>query len=943
MRSPQLRTTVLLASLLAALAGTMPASGGDGPFLLPEIDVARSPLGASELACDAPVVALAVAPAGPTVALLLRRPAGDELVLWPVAAERPSAAIWRAGAGEVARGVAWHPREQRLFVAIEKAGSGKLVAVDVPDPVRLPVTGKEIASFDRPLAGVLACPAPFVTAWAEGDVQERVEHRLFLTTVEADRSARVVSVTESGTKPYQVLGPESSFTPESDEWLEPSKLAAESASAVAFHPSGRLLLWRDGKGGFHVATYARLSWGESRELLPGTTGGHVEVVPNGAWLVRGRPDAAGVELYLGPGAAPRTLAPRTRFVVGPGITADGRGLVGSTGDGRRVVYEPVDIPLADVTNLWMFVARAGDAALFGSHGGALRSLELEQLYALYESEAYDCGSYDRSTPTRPYLVTTDIFWELFASAYEGLFLVKERTAAIPAFWRFVAAARTASAAARPESRVTRLLATLDAVHGGDAKDAEAALVLGAEGVHPSPALGEDFDYGELRPRGHYAAEPGLATYFKAFSYLTRAPLTEADRGELAALPPEVQRAALDWVRPYLAFIAPSRARSPWGALPPPPAYCRHPLSELRPFPLSWGFDNEAMDATTYHSERPGPERIEGPEGPRILPSGLDVAAAMGSATARTLLAPEIARYPNLAAALDALAARRPKPQDAPGLYERWLEALATQWAGSPELPGRPGASPLWDAKRLQTGLASWATLRHATVLVNERGEAECGEGGYEPIVLRPPRGYVEPDPETFEAIARLFDAARSLVKADPALAGISVKDEDRNDGALEEGIARRLEGAAAKARLFGAMAAKERRGEELTDGEQVEILDVARVAEHAFKIFKSLAREDLALANPEPIAKVADVYGGATTAYLHVGVGDPMEWDLVVPFHGRRQVVKGAVYDYRETTSAPGPMDDEAWREGLEGIPHPAFIVPYLSPARLACPPPDPF
>jgi len=59
-----------------------------------------------------------------------------------------------------------------------------------------------------------------------------------------------------------------------------------------------------------------------------------------------------------------------------------------------------------------------------------------------------------------------------------------------------------------------------------------------------------------------------------------------------------------------------------------------------------------------------------------------------------------------------------------------------QWAKDVTFPGAPD-SPLWKAKRLQTGLASWATLRHATVLVNERSEAEAGEGGFEELVTQP--------------------------------------------------------------------------------------------------------------------------------------------------------------------------------------------------------------
>jgi hypothetical protein len=78
--------------------------------------------------------------------------------------------------------------------------------------------------------------------------------------------------------------------------------------------------------------------------------------------------------------------------------------------------------------------------------------------------------------------------------------------------------------------------------------------------------------------------------------------------------------------------------------------------------------------------------------------------------------------------LDNLHERRPKDLPQANLYDEWLDALAVQWADEAEFPEVKDGT-LWRAKRLQTGLASWATLRHATVLVNERSAAECGEGG----------------------------------------------------------------------------------------------------------------------------------------------------------------------------------------------------------------------
>ena len=361
------------------------------------------------------------------------------------------------------------------------------------------------------------------------------------------------------------------------------------------------------------------------------------------------------------------------------------------------------------------------------------------------------------------------------------------------------------------------------------------------------------------------------------------------------------------------------------------------------FPLAWGFDNEVLDATVFHPTRPPAERVEGRSGPRLVPSGLDVAAAFGSQLARTLLASEMEKDPPLRTALDALVARRPPA--GPSLTERWLEALGTQWADAPLADVPAATRPLWGAKRLQTGLASWATLRHATVLVNERSVAECGEGGFEELAMRPPRGAVEGDPKTFEAIASLFDAAATLVRSAPGLDGRLPEDDpngDRPREPLKQGLLKRLGKAAGEARAFALMAERERKGEPLSAADYERILHVGRAAEHDFLVFKSLASETLALSRPEPMPKVADVAGGGAVPMLHAAVGAPLEWDLVVPFFGRRQVVKGSAYAYHETVTA-SPLTDEEWRKRAASAPLPAWVEPYVAKALLPCPPASPF
>ncbi|MFN7975018.1 MAG: DUF3160 domain-containing protein [Acidobacteriota bacterium] len=659
-----------------------------------------------------------------------------------------------------------------------------------------------------------------------------------------------------------------------------------------------------------------------------------------------KPDTDGVALHLDRGKTILRLAPASRFLLAPRATPDGKGLVGieASGSAQRISFVPITMPAGDVVNAWMFSESPQDRQLLTNDGGLFRALDDEQLYELYDREAYDCGDYDRSTPTRPYLVTTDLFWDLYASAFQGVFIVKERQQAIPAFWEMVAALDAHYRLVKTTSRWPGVLGALLAARRGDRSNAEAARILDAAGSADSKVLGEPFDYGELKPRGHYTSHEAAALYFKAFKYLTRVPASPEELAELGALPEDLQQKARAWMAPYAVFIAPPRGPLVWGGAKAP-RYAKYPRSQATVFPLSWGFDNEVLDAVLYHPDRPEAEQVKGPPGPRMLPQGLDLAAGLGSRFARALLEEqgEMTRYPTLAGVLTDLGQRfGPSGQEPRSLYERWIDGLATQFSDAPAVPADPRQEKLWRGKRLQTGLASWATLRHATVLVNDRPWAECGEGGFEPVVLRPPRGYVEPDPATFASIAELFEATLAIVQKDPAVKSVAIDDPSKEAGDMDAGIARRLRDCAEKARLFEAMARKEIDGKALDAGEYEEILYVGRVAEHNMKIFQSVSRKDLSLANPDPMPKIADVAGGGPGGYLLVAVGQPLEWDVVVPYYGRREVVKGAVYSYHELAS-DRLLDDAEWSERVKTAKRPDWIAPFVSPTAPTCPPPSPF
>jgi hypothetical protein len=252
-----------------------------------------------------------------------------------------------------------------------------------------------------------------------------------------------------------------------------------------------------------------------------------------------------------------------------------------------------------------------------------------------------------------------------------------------------------------------------------------------------------------------------------------------------------------------------------------------------------------------------------------------------------------------------------------------MDAIAVQWADKLLSQNGEKDKDLWQAKRLQTGLATWATLRHATILVNEKISAEAGEGGFETLITRTPRGSVEPDPDTFAAIAGLFDAMAKYIS--DAISQQTLNDEQIK---LYQNIEKELKNVVGEIKRFQTMAEKTLRNEELTEKEYASIRNIDGFVEHNFLKFNSLLQDGYAIADPDPMAKIADVSHDETTD-LHwmVAVGYPFEWEHIVPFYGRRQIVKGSIYSYYEFTSAQ-ILNDEEWRN----IARQKEMVPWIKP-----------
>ncbi len=348
---------------------------------------------------------------------------------------------WKAPEGFVPKALAWHPRVECLFLMGVHGTQNHILRLEKG------LDGwnaRKIFESPNELRRMVVGPSPFGVYPDAGQEEEGLFYRLFFGTKNPDGTYRIVSITENGKRFYQVIGPAKTFTHFKGVPEPPSVLEAVSALPMTFHPAGHELVWEDGQHNFHLAGYESKFWGKATSPLEGgkLKGGTVTPTPNGLGWLHWTSSSSGIGLYLLTTGKKERHATNTQFVATPSSVPDGRGIVGLTKSGEQYTlnYVPITVPLADVVNAWLFCQSGQDVSLFDKHGGLFRGLDNDQLYKLYESENYYCGTYDSTQPTRPYLVTTDIFWELFAAAYEGLFIVKEREQAIPAFWKFVASA-----------------------------------------------------------------------------------------------------------------------------------------------------------------------------------------------------------------------------------------------------------------------------------------------------------------------------------------------------------------------------------------------------------------------------------------------------------------------------------------------------------------------
>ena len=337
----------------------------------------------------------------------------------------------------------------------------------------------------------------------------------------------------------------------------------------------------------------------------------------------------------------------------------------------------------------------------------------------------------------------------------------------------------------------------------------------------------DYDFSQLQPRGHYEEDPLLQTYFKAMIWLGRTDLPMVTFDEKQN--PQFNRRGLEAAFLLDAALVASGADVHWkrvdktiglligehDSMSPPDmtkymdAVGAHSAAELAALPddilykklidgdygiqrimsqimatdptdppvvlprvfhmmgQRFTIDSYVFNNVTY-------DRVQdlrtGVKVTRMLPSELDVQFVLGNNAAAPHLKPELDQwgYQGVLHEMRFLVDSHPQEFWDGSFYNGWLSAIrALSDNADFESRPEPMRTAAWADKGLNTQAASWAELRHDTLLYVK--QSYSGEPGCEY-----PDAYVEPVPHFYDRLAHLGDLG-GKVMAELAADGFQVQ------------------------------------------------------------------------------------------------------------------------------------------------------------------------
>lgn len=914
---------------------------GPAPMASPKASKVKWPLWKYEsitagakvgLPAEARVADLSVEPRGHYLAVLLERgPAQRELYLWDGrGALRPVADP--SLAGRELTSIAHSPFTHALYVA---SGGGGTWRIDRFDANVLTGALTSGANVYKAQARIESVHIPLV--------RYAGFERLFFGQEHAAGRFQLLSTRTDGSQRYEVTSPTGQLGALTEEALRkraapggeqneqrPQVLRADSALPFAIEPHNGTLLAAQGESQLFALGYER-NWGDARPLEAPGPGTRYLASPNGHYRFRWTPGRAGLEVVDPQGAVADTLAKDKVFASAPVLSPSGRTFVAAVADptGSRLESFAVTTPLAAVRYLHELRADAATLAALAKSGLTHTRTTAANLHEPYESLRYDSC---KSKVQVPIFASVDGFLEVLHAGFQAVFMLGEEHLSRPRLQAFLNVLESFAQKAGKE-RIVKIAAVAKKVLAGDLDHPEGALIRAEARARSElhTVNAEELDFQDFHPRGPYTATDALMSYFRAFKYINLLQLTPEEAVALRA-DSALVAAWKAWSEVQAPYLSGSRQETWFGGKSTLAPHLRADcipdrIKKAGPllFPLSWGLDSEIMESTVLRLGAAADCSV--PE--RLLPSGVDLLAGLGSPEAAAVSSAAYAQWPALKKVHGSLRKRFARFAKK-GFVNAWL-GIVQRLSSTKFVP--EGVNPsLWRRRLMQTALASWTSFKHTTVLVNASMGAECGDGfqGFEELRAEPVRGAVDPVPAAWKGIGALL---RSL--ADHARK-LDFKERD--------GLRKVLSQASARATAFGRMAARQKKGEPLTKEEYQAIQKFAGEVEHPFLLLKSAvsrrgpdADSGGMLVVPPPMTKIVDIHQGGPASFLHMAVGHPLAVQVLLGDRGILTPVSGAVYSYYEVV-ADKRLDDDEWRARLKSgnVPAPTWVPPVTEAAPSA-------
>ena len=313
------------------------------------------------------------------------------------------------------------------------------------------------------------------------------------------------------------------------------------------------------------------------------------------------------------------------------------------------------------------------------------------------------------------------------------------------------------------------------------------------------------------------------------------------------------------------------------------------------------------------------DRVQGGAVSRMMPDPLDVAfAALGNNQAATLLKPQLDMYRY---ASD-LASMRVLVDDHGDSF--WDSSLYNQWLGAVRSLARNAAtqtSPLeiaqteaWGRRTLNSQLASWAELRHDTILYAKQSYTSGGQCAF-------PDALVEPNPAFFTKLRAYASKGGEMVNA----LGIGTSSTDFLGKSIVQHFTRLGDAAA----MLESMATYQAQGTPFTTEQMAFINQTVALTSACGQTFASGWYPNLFFqTDPTKFSPtIADVHTQPTDAagnpvgrVLHVGTGNARLIVLTANTCTGPRAYAGLVSSYfEETTSNFTRLDDPTWAQRFSG------------------------